>query len=60
MKMNEFMNERFYLVNERGNIIYTDSGKPVFVPEDYRKYYKDDKTIENVSKHPKQRVCCAS
>ena len=34
MKMNEFMNERFYLVNERGNIIYTDSGKPVFVPED--------------------------
>ena len=40
MKMNEFINERFYLVNERGNIIYTDSGKPVFIPEDYRKYYK--------------------
>ena len=40
IKMNEFLDERFYLVNERGNIIHTNSGHAVFVPEDYRKYYK--------------------
>ena len=37
--MNEFLSERFYLVNEKGNIIYTDSGIAVFVPKDYRIYY---------------------
>ncbi len=36
----EYLNEKYYLVNERGNIIYTrSSNKPVYIPEEYRKYY---------------------
>tara|TARA_R100001509_G_scaffold164932_1_gene144295 strand:+ start:1609 stop:1740 length:132 start_codon:yes stop_codon:yes gene_type:complete len=36
----EYLNEKYYLVNERGNIIYTQSeGKPVYIPKEYRKYY---------------------
>lgn len=37
----EYLNEKYYLVNQRGNIIYTrSSGKPVYIPEEYRKYYE--------------------
>ena len=36
----EYLNEKYYLVNERGNIIYTQSSnKPVYIPEEYSKYY---------------------
>lgn len=38
--MKEYLNDKFFLVNERGHLVYTRStGVPVFVPEDYRKYY---------------------
>ena len=34
------INDNFFLVNQRGHLIYTESGGvPVFVPKDYRKYY---------------------
>jgi|TARA_R100000742_G_C4279566_1_gene104522 hypothetical protein len=41
--MMEYLNDENYLVNEKGNLIYTHSEpmgqRPVFIPKDYRKYY---------------------
>ena len=39
-KITEYLNDKFFLVNEKRHLIYTESGGvPVFVPEEYRKYY---------------------
>jgi len=38
----EYLNDKYYLVNSSGTLIYTKSSqKPIFIPEAYRKYYEN-------------------